>query len=311
MIHKLYAVCAPTHKACKIISGKTSHKLFGIHPIDYTYDYKLTKSLVDNEITHILIDEVSMISSQMWCVLAHIQMQFGFIFIGFGDFKQLKPVKEETINFEDLTFVKQLFNFLWCELRTIHRFDDNELLQDAYAYAQGEKVDISKYGSDEHDLCLAWTNECVNALNKRWNEHYAKNQSQVLTVNGNDKTRIILYRNLEVIAYRTPPHCLYTNAESFKVVTWETKQVKVTDEHNKTKTKTITDVHLENDDGLIIKLDSSKMTDFRPAYALTVHKAQGMSIDRPYTIYEHEKMKHDMMYVSLTRTRKKGICQLW
>ena len=59
-----------------------------------------------------------------------------------------------------------------------------------------------------------------------------------------------------------------------------------------------------NDDGLIINLDSSKMIDFRPAYALTVHKAQGASFDRPYTIYEHEKMKHDMIYVSLTRTRK-------
>jgi len=47
------------------------------------------------------------------------------------------------------------------------------------------------------------------------------------------------------------------------------------------------------------------MIDFRPAYALTVHKAQGASFDRPYTIYEHEKMKHDMLYVSLTRTRKK------
>ncbi len=49
------------------------------------------------------------------------------------------------------------------------------------------------------------------------------------------------------------------------------------------------------------------MTDFRPAYALTVHKAQGMTIDRPYTIYEHEIMvkhqKFDMLYVCLTRTR--------
>ena len=46
------------------------------------------------------------------------------------------------------------------------------------------------------------------------------------------------------------------------------------------------------------------MVDFRPAYSLTVHKAQGMSIDRPYTIYEHEKMEHDMLYVAFTRTRK-------
>ena len=142
---------------------------------------------MDNDITHILIDEVSMISSRMWGVLAHIQKQYGFIFIGFGDFKQLKPIKEDTIDFENLTIVKQLFNYSRCELKTVHRFDDNELLQDAYACANGEHIDITNYGTKEHDLCLAWTNECVTALNKRWNEHYANNHIETITVNGNDK----------------------------------------------------------------------------------------------------------------------------
>ena len=107
---------------------------------------------MDNGITHMLTDEASMIPSHMWCGLAHTQKQYGFIFIGFGDFKQLKPVKEETINFENLTIVKQLFNYSRCELKTVHRFDDNELLQDAYACANGERIDITKCGAEEHDL---------------------------------------------------------------------------------------------------------------------------------------------------------------
>ena len=37
IVHQLCAVCAPTHKACKIIGGKTIHKLFSIHPIDCTF----------------------------------------------------------------------------------------------------------------------------------------------------------------------------------------------------------------------------------------------------------------------------------
>ena len=53
----------------------------------------------------------------MWVVLAHIQKQYGFIFIGFGDFKQLNPIKEDTINFENLAIVKQLFNYSRCELK--------------------------------------------------------------------------------------------------------------------------------------------------------------------------------------------------
>ena len=38
---------------------------------------------------------------------------------------------------------------------------------------------------------------------------------------------------------------------------------------------------------------------------MTVHKAQGMTINRPYSIYEYNRMQHDMLYVDLTRASKK------
>ena len=37
---------------------------------------------------------------------------------------------------------------------------------------------------------------------------------------------------------------------------------------------------------------------------MTVHKTQGMTINKPYAIYEYDRMKHDMLYVALTRTSK-------
>ena len=37
---------------------------------------------------------------------------------------------------------------------------------------------------------------------------------------------------------------------------------------------------------------------------MTVHKAQGMTINNDYAIYEYDRMKHDMLYVALTRTSK-------
>ena len=43
---------------------------------------------------------------------------------------------------------------------------------------------------------------------------------------------------------------------------------------------------------------------FKPFYAMTVHKAQGMTINSDYAIYEYDRMKHDMLYVALTRTSK-------
>ena len=37
---------------------------------------------------------------------------------------------------------------------------------------------------------------------------------------------------------------------------------------------------------------------------MTAHKAQGMTINKPYAIYEYNRMKHDMLHVALTRTSK-------
>ena len=59
----------------------------------------------------------------------------------------------------------------------------------------------------------------------------------------------------------------------------------------------------EGNNELII--DIQLTNHFKPAFALTVHKAQGMTINKPYIIYEHNKMRSDMLYVCLTRTKQK------
>ncbi len=52
--------------------------------------------------------------------------------------------------------------------------------------SNGERIDLSKYGTEECDLCLASTNRCVNKLNKYWNELYAKEHDETLTINCRD-----------------------------------------------------------------------------------------------------------------------------
>ena len=60
---------------------------------------------------------------------------------------------------------------------------------------------------------------------------------------------------------------------------------------------------------IILKLNIElKFTNhFKPMYGITVHKAQGMTIDKPYSIYEYDRMAHDMLYVSSTKTQKKNM----
>ena len=103
-------VGAFTHKASGIIDGFTLHRLFGIDTKTKKFDYKLIKSYVTQGVNYIFIDEISMIPSWMWNIIAHIKEQYGFIIIGCGDWKQLPPVDEEDIDFENSWIVKYMFN---------------------------------------------------------------------------------------------------------------------------------------------------------------------------------------------------------
>ena len=114
ILKKKITAC-PTHKACKIVSGITIHRAFNINPIDYSYEYKKVAELKADAIKYIFIDEVSMISEQMWCVIAQVKQLFGFIFVGYGDFMQLKPVGEDHIDFRNSWIAKCFFNNTICE----------------------------------------------------------------------------------------------------------------------------------------------------------------------------------------------------
>ena len=89
------------------------------------------------------------------------------------------------------------------------------------------------------------------------------------------------------MAYRTSLNQKYYNSEDFVVVY-------VDEEY----------FYLKTPSGDTIKIDIKLTNHVKPLYAITVHKSQGMTIDKPYAIYEYDKMKHDMLYVALTRTSK-------
>ena len=57
-----FITACPTHKACKVVNGITIHRLFGVNPVDYSYEYKKVVELKSNGIKYIFIDEVSMVS---------------------------------------------------------------------------------------------------------------------------------------------------------------------------------------------------------------------------------------------------------
>ena len=288
-----YTTIAPTHKACKLVNGDTIHRMFGINPIDLSYEYKKAQNLKNSGIKYIFIDEISMISERIWCILCHLKKQFNFIFIGAGDFMQIKPRGEEHIDFQNSYILKYLFNNNSCRLTIIHRFKDNKLLQDAYDCAYGKSIDFKWYGNIDCDLALCWTNRCVDVLNTIHNEKYAKMYNKVKEVKGYSNTKFILHKDLPIMAYTSSLSKKYYNSDEFIVIDFD-------DEHFYL-TRATQGVSLKDD---TIKVDIKFTNHFKPLYGITIHKVQGSTLYEPYSIYEYDRMKHDMLYVALTRTSK-------
>lgn len=56
-----------------------------------------------------------------------------------------------------------------------------------------------------------------------------------------------------------------------------------------------------------LNIDIKYTSIFKPAFAMTVHKSQGSTFTRPYSIYEYKTMKHRMLYVAITRAKIKNL----
>ena len=96
--------------------------------------------------------------------------------------------------FRNSCLVGHLFNNNSCKLTKVNRFDENKLLQDAYDCAYGTSIDFKRYGNKECELALCWTNLCVDTLNMKYNDTYAKSYNNVKEVKGHGNTKFILHK---------------------------------------------------------------------------------------------------------------------
>ena len=72
MLDCSYITIAPTHKACKLIGGTTTHRTFDINPTDFN-EFKKAVALKDAGVKFILTDEINMISNKLFCILDHLK----------------------------------------------------------------------------------------------------------------------------------------------------------------------------------------------------------------------------------------------
>ena len=102
-----------------------------------------------------------------------------------------------------------------------------------------------------------------------------------------ESQHMVVYKDLPIIARITNKTYDICNNETFTVTS-------------------VTDTTTIITDGTIFKTIQTKDFShlFYPAYAITCHKAQGTTIDKPYTILEWRKFSTEMKYVAITRSTK-------
>ena len=161
-----------------------------------------------------------MIPLWIWNMLSHLKEQHKFIFIGCGDWKQLAPPEEEHIEFGNLQIVKELFNYNSYELCKGWRFNDNQLLQDAYNASNGKPIDYTTYGDVENELSRCHTNDAVDAINTLWNQRRAEQQGAQAQVIGFDNNQYIIYTGLVLMAYKTHIGNVFTNSQELTIQSW-------------------------------------------------------------------------------------------
>ena len=77
----------------------------------------------------------------------------------------------------------------------------------------GQSTDVIRYGNEEHDLTLCHRNDMVDAINTKWNAHYAKTTNKQLVVDGFENTKYMIYPGLKVMAYKSHQGRIFTNSE--------------------------------------------------------------------------------------------------
>ena len=112
-------------------------------------------------------------------------------------------MSEEHIGFQNSWLVKHLFHNNSCKLTKAHRFDENKLLHDAYDCAYGKSITFKRFDNKECDLFLWWANACVDTLDSKYNEKKAESYDNAKEVKGHGNTKLILHKNLQLMAYKT------------------------------------------------------------------------------------------------------------
>ena len=288
---------APTNKASLNLKGSTIHKFLNMDIEGNISTRQLNK--IKRNVEYIIVDEVSMITKELWRRLVFLKQATGVKFLLLGDDFQLPPVEDEGIeDYFNHPAVKYLCNNNRNILKVTKRFDMN-LKEELNTLKYTDKnIDISKYPFKDTSINIAYTHKTRKMVNKKWNDKLKPDGALFIAVKeGDDKGQdMYIYEGLPLIARENDnKNGLYMNNETFVVSSYDDKYICVYSERVD-----------DNDEiyvnAMQVEIDKVQKL-FYLNYCSTIHKVQGDTIKEAFTIWDwdHPCMSRKAKYTALSR----------
>ena len=216
-------------------------------------------------------------------------------FIISGDFEQLPPVCDRIeANYKDSRILFELCDGNRLDLTTCRR-SNNELYN---LCMTPNNIKVSDFGNKTKKLNLCFSNRKrieINSLLMK--KAIKKNDGPGLKLLKNYKNEnsqdVELLEKMPVIAIKTDNKLNIVNNEMFKIDSIFRDVITIKNEY-----KTIE-----------IEADKFQYL-FFIAYAITIHKSQGSTFDKPYTIHQWNKLDNTLKYVALSRSINKNLINI-
>ena len=221
-------------------------------------------------------------------------------FIVTGDFNQLQPVNDRVgiIDYQNSDVLFELCDGNKLELTKCRRSDDIlfNISKDV------ENIDKKQFGDKFTYTNICFFNRTRHRVNKTCMDMFIKDKKKltrdkrgciVLDCGEHEEAEynILLCNEMPVISKTNKSSLDLYNNETFKVMKCWKKGL----------------IELKND--LTNEISKVKTEDFNKYYEIgfcvTNYKAQGMTINSDYTIYDYDHMSKEGQYVAITRATKK------
>ena len=279
----LNVVCvAPTNKACHELdkNAMTLDRFFSA--IDGNNMSKL------NKIDYLIVDEKSMVRELFYRLLYIVKRNTDIKMIISGDFDQLPPVRDRSLTFDykNSSVLHELCDGVVVKLTKCRRSDNTH-----FQLCESLDVPKSMFSNVIHDKSVCYHNSVRKTVNQKYMEIHREKRSRTVSKYIHDKQSqdIILSKGMPLISYRATTSLNkipITNSDEYTLLNYNKKTCELQRDCDKKvitiKTKEITKI-------------------FLPSYCMTIHRSQGGTFRKPYTILEWNKLDDTLKYVALSR----------